>query len=216
MTGLGQTTIDSGAEWACLFSYVPNFFIISFSGAVHKYSALVSQQSFQLGANPSENEVLVWGGDFPNYASLPSGLSSDLDNWFSANGSVFGYDTVGLTFNSSPYGDVLPYQRCYNGDTLDIWGYIDEFIDPGSGVASVQPSLPPELGIIMRGSNPVVYIETVTQNNMTLQMTTNLATGNWTTLTNLAPTTVTATSAQYLGFEITNPPPTAAFFRVKP
>lgn len=215
MTGMAQITYDSGAQWICEWAYVPNFFLINFSGAVHNYSALVGQQTIQVGANPPGNEVLPWGGDFPNYASLPSGLSSDLDNWFSANGSVFGYDTVGLTFNVSPSGST-PYQRCYNGDAVDTWGYIDVFIDPGSGVATVRPSVPPELGVTMQGATPVVYIQTITGTNMALQMCTNLETANWMTFTNLSPTVVTANGASYLGFEITNAPSPAAFFRTKP
>lgn len=63
---------------------------------------------------------------------------------------------------------------------------------------------PPALGISAYGSQPAVFFPTATGTNYVLQMTTNLASGNWVTITNGLPIS---------GLVITNPPPNA-FFRL--
>jgi hypothetical protein len=60
------------------------------------------------------------------------------------------------------------------------------------------------LGITMVGNLPVV-VWPAAATNYVLQMTTNLASGNWVTVTNGIP---------FSGLQITNAPPGAAFFRL--
>jgi hypothetical protein len=63
---------------------------------------------------------------------------------------------------------------------------------------------PPALGISTYGSQPTVFFPTATGTNFVLQMTTNLSTGSWVTVSNGVPVS---------GIIITNPPGTA-FFRL--
>jgi hypothetical protein len=63
---------------------------------------------------------------------------------------------------------------------------------------------PPALGISTYVGQPTVFFPTATGTNYVLQMTTNLASGNWVTVSNGTPIS---------GLIITNPP-AAAFFRL--
>jgi len=63
---------------------------------------------------------------------------------------------------------------------------------------------PPAVGISTYGNQPAVFFPTATGTNYMLQMTTNLSTGPWVTVSNGVPIS---------GIIITNPPP-AAFFRL--
>jgi alpha-tubulin suppressor-like RCC1 family protein len=64
---------------------------------------------------------------------------------------------------------------------------------------------PPSLGISTYSNQPVLLFPTATGTNYVLQMTTNLASGNWVTVTNGIP---------FSGVQITNVPD-AAFFRLQ-
>ena len=63
---------------------------------------------------------------------------------------------------------------------------------------------PPALGISTYGSQPALFFPAATDANFVLQMTTNLASGNWVTVSNGIPIS---------GLIITNPPG-SAFFRL--
>jgi hypothetical protein len=65
-------------------------------------------------------------------------------------------------------------------------------------------AIPPALGISIYGSQPAVFFPTATGTNFALQMTTNLTSGNWVTVTN---------GISISGLIITTPPGTA-FFRL--
>ena len=63
---------------------------------------------------------------------------------------------------------------------------------------------PPAIGISTYSNRPVVFFPTATGRSYVVQMSTNLASGNWTTVTNGIP---------FSGIELTNAP-RAAFFRL--
>jgi len=63
---------------------------------------------------------------------------------------------------------------------------------------------PPAIGISIYGNQPVVFFPTAPGTDFVLQMTTNLASGNWVTVTSGVP---------FSGIQITNAPATA-FFRL--
>lgn len=222
----GQTTTDGSGStmitWECLVEYVPSAFVINFIGSVHKYSAVAGQENFQLNpSGPTTTAYLGWGGDpdFTSYSTFSSAtpiasLKSDLDSWFSANSGVFGFDTPGLNFTAYPFGAATPTLTITSGNTVTVSGYMDVFVDPGTATVQIQPALPPELGIAMQGNQPAVYIVTPTGTNMALQTATNVASANWTTVLNGAPTTVTVKGAAYGGLKIPSPP-SPSFYRAK-
>jgi len=69
---------------------------------------------------------------------------------------------------------------------------------------SSTPPTPPALAITTYSNHPAVFFPTATGANFVLQITTNLASGNWTTVTNGMPIN---------GIVVTNPPG-SAFFRL--
>ena len=75
-------------------------------------------------------------------------------------------------------------------------------VQSGNGEIDIV-AIPPALGITTVGSLPVV-IWPVSGTNFVLQMTTDLASGNWVTVTNGIP---------FYGLQITNAPGTS-FFRL--
>ena len=93
-----------------------------------------------------------------------------------------------------------------------LWGmgynYYGELGDGSFASETNRPeqvvALPPALGISIYGNQSVVFFPTSTGTNFVLQMTTNLASGNWATVTNGIP---------FSGLQITNAP-SPAFFRL--
>jgi hypothetical protein len=73
----------------------------------------------------------------------------------------------------------------------------------GNGEISIE-ALPPVIAIAMLNNLPVVVWPTMSGSNFVLQMTTNLSSGNWVTVTNGIP---------FSGLQITNAPD-SAFFRM--
>lgn len=89
--------------------------------------------------------------------------------------------------------------------TFVVQGYLDLIVDPGSVQVQIQAIEPPALGILTYSNSPVVFYPTAAGSNYVVQMTTNLQTGNWVTVTNGVP---------FSGLQITNAP-TPAFFRLQ-
>ena len=132
----------------------------------------------------------VVNASFASGFHYPTGLACDSSN----NLFVVNYDTSTVSeFNSS--GSLV---RTISGPGLNSPLLIA--ISP----APVQPAPAPPLGITMVGNLPVV-VWPASATNYVLQMTTNLASGNWVTVTN---------GILYSGLQITNAPPGAAFFRL--
>jgi hypothetical protein len=133
----------------------------------------------------------------------------------------------GILANISPYGTNVPEQIVSGGVSLisagnfdslfiqqgSLWGMGDDQsgqLGDGVGAAAVdRPELifgpPPALGISTYGNQPVVFFPTGLGINHVLQMTTNLASPNWVTVTNYVPCTAAL---------ITNAP-SNAFFRLQ-
>lgn len=94
----------------------------------------------------------------------------------------------------------------------NLWGMGDNEdgqLGDGTYTTVNRPELilgpPPPLGIGTYSNAPVVFFPTILGTKHTLQMTTNLASGNWVTVTNGIP---------FSGVQITNAPGTA-FFRLQ-
>ena len=88
-------------------------------------------------------------------------------------------------------------------------GYLDLVVDPGTIQVQLQAIQAPMVGIGIYSNSPVdspvVFFPTTPGTNFVLQMTTNLVSPNWVTVTNGVP---------FSGFEITNAP-SPAFFRLQ-
>ena len=90
-----------------------------------------------------------------------------------------------------------------------LWGMGDDESGQLANAGGSLPQLiatfpPPPLGITTYGNQPTVFFPTTPGTSFALQMTTNLASGNWVTVTNGTPIS---------GVQITNAPGTA-FFRL--
>lgn len=92
-----------------------------------------------------------------------------------------------------------------HGDTIAVAGYLDLVVDPGNIQIQIEALQAPGVGIGTYSSSPVVFFPTTPGTNYVLQMTTNLASTNWVTVTNGVP---------FSGVEITNAP-NPAFFRLQ-
>lgn len=92
-----------------------------------------------------------------------------------------------------------------NGYIFQVSGYLDLVVDPGTVQVQIEAIPPPAVGIGTYSNSPVVFFPTVPGTNYVVQMSTNLATGNWVPVTNGVP---------FSGIEITNAP-NPAFFRLQ-
>jgi hypothetical protein len=93
----------------------------------------------------------------------------------------------------------------FQGDYHAIAYYMPGATGWGKTFDGIPTALtPPALGISTYGSQPAVFFPTATGTNFVLQMTTNLSTGPWVTVSN---------GLAVSGIIITNPPGTA-FFRL--
>jgi hypothetical protein len=106
------------------------------------------------------------------------------------------------SFNQSYTLPFSPTATISGSDFVLANGYIDVIVDPGT--FQIQIGTPPNLGIVNYSNSPVVLFPS-SAGNWTVQMTTNLLTGSWVTVTNGVP---------FTGVQIPNPTG-PAFFRVK-
>jgi hypothetical protein len=96
----------------------------------------------------------------------------------------------------------------FSGDTSAIAYYLPGATGWGATFDGIPTKLllpPPALAISTYGSQPAVFFPTATGTNFVLQMTTNLSTGPWVTVSN---------GIAISGIIVTNPPGTA-FFRLQ-
>ena len=143
-------------------------------------------------ANTDNNTVSEFdsSGTLVN-ASFASGLNYPTGLAIDSSGNLYvvnAFDSTVSEFNSS--GNLI---RTISGPGLNFPLLI-----------AISPAPAPPLGITMVGNLPVV-VWPAAATNYVLQMTTNLASGNWVTVTNGIP---------FSGLQITNAPPGAAFFRL--
>jgi DNA-binding beta-propeller fold protein YncE len=179
--------------------------------------------------DPSGNLIT---NSFAPGLNYPTGLAFDgSGNLYVANalaGTVSEFDSSGTPVNAS-FASGLNYPTglaCDSSNNLFVVDYgnstVSEFNSSGSLIRTIsgpgvnsplliaispapaQPAPAPPLGITMVGNLPVV-VWPAASTNYVLQMTTNLASGNWVTVTNGIP---------FSGLQITNAPPGAAFFRL--
>ncbi len=187
------------------------------------YAADTYFMMFGSSGNASYN--LVYGVAPTNYSGGISDFSpineegDGLDLEFQAtiptNGGSFAFTSVTVTYElfiplastwyEFRYAFWEPYAIYLSG------GNAGDPTDPGPlltlqpyNAAPPAPPTPPALGISTYGSQPAVFFPTATGTNFALQMTTNLASGNWVTVTNGTPIS---------GILVSNPP-SNAFFRL--
>ncbi|HEY1786994.1 MAG TPA: hypothetical protein VGJ73_02505 [Verrucomicrobiae bacterium] len=144
----------------------------------------------------------------------PSGnnLGTATASTASAGGTAHKYGPAGAgpwlgsmaigSFNQSYTLPFSPTATISGSDFVLANGYIDVIVDPGT--FQIQIGTPPNLGIVNYSNSPVVLFPS-SAGNWTVQMTTNLLTGSWVTVTNGVP---------FTGVQIPNPTG-PAFFRVK-
>jgi len=196
-------TSDGTVTWTVFQTYAPGGITTTISGSVNQFSAIAGQESFALNGAPittANTARMPLAGDFSSHPLSPTlaafvdtSLSTYLCGFESPYSTAF-YFTLGATVPSP--------QQMYDNDTLTVSGYLDVFVDPGSILVQIAP--PVQLGITTYNNAPVVLFPTPATTNYVLQMSTNLTTGNWATVTNGIPIT---------GIQITNAP-SPAFFRL--
>jgi hypothetical protein len=168
-----------------------------------------------LGGDYDSTRNVFWASDESSgkvyQLSVANGsiLWTSTSTWSSGNASS---DYLGAV-NISPNGDILVSATDNSGSEVRILK-----VNPSTGqwttnlTTSVNGSLrfanfppPPALGITTYGNQPVVILPASVGNNYTLQMTTNLSSGNWVTVSNGIP---------FTGVQIPNSP-SPAFFRLQ-
>jgi len=118
--------------------------------------------------------------------------------WYGATGAG--------TYNQSPFSYFsFGGPTVAHGDTIAVAGYLDLVVDPGTVQVQIEALQAPAVGIGIYSNSPVVFFPTTPGTNFVLQMTTNLISPNWVTVTNGVP---------FTAVEITNPP-SPAFFRLQ-
>ena len=180
----------------------------SIYGSVGNFSAISGQEFFQVNSatiTSANTAQLQPGGDFQNgtaVSTLAPALYADVDA--GTQNFLFGFANLPTsTFNQTATGVVPSPQTINNGQLLTVSGYLDAFVDPGS--IQVQILAPVTVGITTYSNVPVVFFPTAASTNYTLQMSTNLATGPWVTVTNGVP---------FTAVQITNAA-SPAFFRLQ-
>ncbi|HLX94653.1 MAG TPA: hypothetical protein VKU37_02810 [Verrucomicrobiae bacterium] len=203
----GTITSDGGVvKWEVINTPAPGIMAVNLSGTVNNFSAVAGQESFSLSGLPvtaANTARLQLGGNFITFG-IPGSLESFVDTslWNGTPQYLAGYQNAGTFFATTQTGIVPAQQLMYNNDQITVSGYLDVFVDPGS--IQVQIAAPVQLGITTYSNSPVVLFPTPPGTNYVLQMSTNLTTDNWVTVTNGVP---------FTGIEITNPP-SPAFFRL--
>jgi hypothetical protein len=188
-----ELRIDWHASYLVLTSgSVPNV-SVTISGNCDNYYAVAGEETI-IGTNTLGNYSEYTAGPLNNsFTTSPLGPGP----WYgvSLNGS-FGV-TIPLNFTAG-----LPLE---GGSVMYVMGYFDLVVDPGTLQVQISTVPPPALGIGTYSNEPVVFFPTATGTNYNLQMTTNLLTGAWVTVTNGIP---------FSGVLITNAP-SPAFFRLQ-
>jgi hypothetical protein len=125
--GIAELRID----WIASYTYtgpngvqVPDLLQLTLSGTVNNYTIFAGEENFQVNAGPTANGSIPIGGDFVNPSSYPGGVNTLANFW--------GYQSPTTSFTSiSPSGNGGPL-LINNGDTLNVSGFIDILVDPGS------------------------------------------------------------------------------------
>jgi len=180
--GSGVTAIGHLVFYGCT-----NLTSLYFLGGVPSVNAdsFVGSTYNNNPGNPGNNQVVVNG--IPATGYYPPGAAG----WKSGGlggGYATAYDAIFL-----PSG----------GNNNSIW-LPGLYVTPGTPPVAGPAPTPPALGINLYSNQPAVFFPTATGTNFVLQMTTNLAGGNWVTVSNGIPIS---------GLIITNPPANA-FFRL--
>jgi hypothetical protein len=168
---------------------------------VQNWMAVAGQISFyDVSSSMSSVAAVPLGGDFylPTSTSYPSALHAKAQN-----ATFFGLTTPGLTGGFVPY-DVGSTINPANGDVIEVVGFVDILVDPGSVQVSAQPAPSPGItsiqiagtNLIIEGTNGVAGVTYVVcrSTSATAPLT------NWVPVqTNLSSTTgnftITATNA---------------------
>ncbi len=216
--GANPDTTDGGVTWLLLPAYVPQGLLVTINGTVPtggaNFIALTGEEMFSLNG-VTATVALPWGGDFlGGFSTLPPALSTSfLDTGVLG---VFGTRTAGSFFETVgayPTSGSTP-MLIQDGDLVTVSGYLDLFVDPATVALEIAPVVPPTLGMANTAMGPAVYFPMLTPTNHILQMSTNLALGNWTTVTNGIPTTVTDQSGEIFGALVMTNKGGNAFFRL--
>jgi hypothetical protein len=157
-------------------------------------SIAVAMQLGVLAASAQTNKYLFTGSE--TNITLPPGIYNITAYGAQGGGSTFGggggggsiIDSSAIT-NLVEVSGIASPDGSHNGEII---------------ITTVSTQPPPVLGISTYGSQPAVFFPTATGTNYVLQMTTNLASGPWVTVSNGVPIS---------GIIISNPP-AAAFFRL--
>lgn len=218
--GNGKTS-DGTVTWLLLPMYVPQGMNLNISGTLltsSDFIAVTGQETFSKNGVPISTVTIPWAGDFlAGPSTLPTALTTGfLDSGLltaSAPG-VFGSKTAGTFFETvGTYGPTPVLIQ--DSDLVTVSGYVDLFVDPAAvQVRITQPTVPSALGITNTAMGPAVYFPMITPTNHTLQTSTNLLLGNWTTVTNGTPTMVTDSFGQIFGGLVFTNKANSAFFRL--
>jgi hypothetical protein len=170
-----------------------------------------------LGGDYDSTRNVIWASDEAAgkvYQLSPANgavLWTSTSTWSSGNASPNYLGAVNIALN----GDILVSASDSNGSVFRILN-----VNPSTGLWTTNfsitanvtgnslrfanPPPPPALGITTYGSQPLVVLPASVGSIYSLQMTTNIASGNWVTVTNGIP---------FTGVQIPNAP-SAAFFRL--
>jgi hypothetical protein len=170
-----------------------------------------------LGGDYDSTRNVFWASDessgkvYQLSAANGSVLWTSTSTWSSGNASPNFLGAVNIALN----GDILVSASDNNGSVFRILN-----VNPSTGLWTTNfsitanvtgnslrfanPPPPPALGITTYGSQPLVVLPASVGSIYSVQMTTNIASGNWVTVTNGIP---------FTGVQIPNAP-NAAFFRL--
>ena len=170
-----------------------------------------------LGGDYDSSRNVIWASDeaagkiYELSVANGSTLWTSTSTWSSGNASPNYLGAVNIALN----GDILVSASDSNGSVFRILN-----VNPSTGLWTTNFSIkanvtgnslrfanlppPPTLGITTYDNQPLVVLPASVGTNYSLQMTTNIASGNWVTVTNGIP---------FTGVQIPNAP-NAAFFRL--
>jgi hypothetical protein len=110
--------------------------------SVNNWMAVSGQLSYyDVTSSATSVATVTFGGDYSAPADYPASLSA-----LAPNATFFGYKTPGLTgggvVNNVP-GTAI---NLANGDIVEVVGYLDILVDPGSVQLTIQPAPSPTIG----------------------------------------------------------------------